>query len=95
MEGGGKVRGMKELLAAIDEGGERGLDLSDSVWQEQDIQKFGANFKLSNFSNVIIDFQTFSYSGGAYRGAAVGAGGRVSVRGGSEDVGGAAKGRFM
>ena len=32
MEGGGKVRGMKEILAAIDEGGERGLDLSDSVF---------------------------------------------------------------
>ena len=31
MEGGGKVRGMKEILAAIDEGGERGLDLSDAV----------------------------------------------------------------
>ena len=32
VEGGGKVRGMKEILAAIDEGGERGLDLSDSVF---------------------------------------------------------------
>ena len=31
VEGGGKVRGMKEILAAIDEGGERGLDLSDEV----------------------------------------------------------------
>ena len=31
VEGGGKVRGMKEILAAIDEGGERGLDLSNAV----------------------------------------------------------------
>ena len=41
---------------------------------------------------LILCYQTLSYSGSAYRGAPVGAGGRVSVRGGSEDVGGAAKG---
>ena len=38
VEGGGKVRGMKEILAAIDEGGERGLDLSDTVFINGKIQ---------------------------------------------------------
>ena len=62
MEGGGKVRGMKDILAAIDEGGERGLDLTDSVCLVTKSLTLLLNFKFKSSSTVFEPFPSVQES---------------------------------